>query len=189
MVSAESIRRVIHLVYPIALIYYWLPPDAYIGVDKNYIVVAVVVAFFLLEAVRLKTKFKMPLIRDYEENRIGAYALGSLGIAVGLLFFPLPVTAAAVCGMAWIDPVCSATKKGGGYPVVPVLAYVDLAVLIFLAANYEPVNALFYGMVGGVVAIAAERPNIKHIDDDLAMILVPLIVLGVLSHYFGGLLP
>ena len=175
--------------YPISLFYYWLPTDAYVGVDKNYIVVAVVAAFFILEAVRLKTKFKMPLMRDYEEKRIGAYALGSLGIAIGLLFFPLPVTAVAVCGMAWVDPICSTTKKGGGYPIVPALVYVDLAILIFLAANYEPMNALLYGIVGGVVAIAAEKPNIKHIDDDLIMTLAPMLVLGALTQYLGGLLP
>jgi dolichol kinase len=189
MVDAESVRKAIHMTYPIALIYYWLPPDAYVGVMKEYIVIAVLIAFFAIEAIRLVTKFKMPLIRDYEKSRIAAYALGSLGIGLGLLLFPLPVTAVAVCGMAWIDPMCHATKKSGGYPLIPLIAYLDLAVLIFLAANYEPLYCVFYGVVGAVVAIVAERPRIKFIDDDFVMTIVPLVVLGALNFGLGGLLP
>jgi len=189
MVSAESIRKVIHLMYPIALVYFWLPPDAYIGVGKEYIVAAVLVALFVIEAIRLVTKFKMPLIREYERSRIGAYTLGSLGIGIALVFFPLPVAAVAVCGMAWIDPLCHSTKKGGGYPLVPIIVYFDLAAFFFLSANYQPFNAIFYGAVGAVVAIASEAPKIRMIDDDFIMTLVPLIVLGALSASLGGLLP
>jgi len=189
MVDAENIRRAIHLMYPIALVYYWLPPDTYIGVGKEYIVVAVLVAFFVIEAVRLVTKFRMPLIREYERTRIGAYALGSLGIGIALVFFPLPVAAVAVCGMAWIDPLCHSTKEGGGYPVVPIIVYFDLAVLIFLFANYQPYNAILYGAVGAAVAIVSEAPKIKMIDDDFIMTVVPLIVMGALSASLGGLLP
>ncbi len=189
MVRAETLRRAIHLVYPIALSYYWFPSDSYIGIRKEYVVVAVLVAFFAIEAVRLTTKFKMPLIREYERTRIGAYALGSLGIGIGLLFFPLPVTAVAVCGMAWIDPICGATKKGGAYPIIPLIVYFDMAAMFFLFANYYPMNSIFYGAVGSLVAIAAEKPNLKLIDDDFVMIIVPLLVLGALIYFFGGLLP
>jgi hypothetical protein len=188
MVDAEKIRKAIHLAYPIALVYYWLPPDTYIGVGKEYIVVAVLVALFVIEAIRLVTKFKMPLIREYERLRIGAYALGSLGIGIALLFFPLPVAAVAVCGMAWVDPLCHSTKESGGYPVVPILVYFDLAVFFFLFANYQPFNAILYGAVGAIVAMVSEAPQIKMIDDDFIMTVVPLIVLGALSASLGGLL-
>jgi len=189
MVDAEKIRRAIHLLYPIALVYFWLPRDTYIGVGKEYVVVAVLVVIFVIEAIRMATKVKIPLLRGYERSRFAGYALGSLGVGIALVFFPLPVAAVAVCGMAWIDPLCHATRKSGGYPVVPIIAYFDLATFFFLFANYQAFNAVLYGVVGSLVAIVAEAPKIKWIDDDFIMTVVPLFVLGGLSFYLGGLLP
>ena len=188
MVEADKIRRAIHLLYPLALVYYWLPADGFIGIGKAYLVVAVLVVFFVNEAVRLATKYRMPLIRENERSRIGAYALGSLGIGIAIVFFPLPVAAVVVCGMAWVDPLCHSTRETGGYPVVPIIVYFVLAAMFFLFANYDPMMSMFYGAVGAAAAIVAEAPKIKWIDDDFVMTIVPLIVLGALTASLGGLL-
>jgi len=189
MDKAAVFRRVLHVVSPIWLAYYLIPPDSYIGVKRELLVVGMLIVIFVAEALRIGLKLKIPGIRDYEQKRPAAYALGGLGIGLGLVFFPLPVTAVAVCGMAWVDPICWATKKGGAYPIIPLIVYFDMAVMFFLFANYYPMNSIAYGAVGSLVAIAAEKPNLKLIDDDFVMIVAPLLVLGALTYFFGGLLP
>jgi len=182
MEKAERVRRIVHLSYPVALLYYAFPPDTYIGVPREFFVLGFLVAFFVLEAIRLNTGINMPLIREYERNRIGAYAVGSLAIGLGLIFFPMPATAVATCGMAWVDPLCRMTKGRNTYPVVPLTVYFVLAVLIFIVTDVQLPKAILFSSIGAVVAIAVEKPNIMEIDDDFVMVFVPLVVIGLLGY-------
>jgi len=185
MKNAELLRRAVHLLYPISLAYYLFPPDSWIGVASEILVVVVVVGFLVFEAYRLTRKVELPMIRHYERRRAGAYIFGIVGIGLGLLFFPMPITIVAVCGMAWIDPLCHATKKRSLYPVVPLIAYFFLALaLLFVFSNYSAAFAAALAVVGTVSAIAAERPSLKMIDDDFTMVIVPLLVLGAIDLLF-----
>jgi len=185
MKNAEPFRRAVHLLYPIALAYYFIPPDSLIGVPREYLVVVVVAGFIAFEAYRLTRKVEIPMIRHYEKRRAGAYAFGIVGIGLGLIFFPMPITIVAVCGMAWIDPLCHVTKKGALYPAVPLIAYYFLALALLLVfSNYGAAFAAALAVVGTVSAIAAERPSLKMIDDDFTMVIVPLLVLGAIDLLF-----
>ena len=42
-------------------------------------------------------------------------------------------------------------------------------------------GVLFYSFIGSIVAVASERPKIKWFDDDLAMQIIPVIILTLLS--------
>ena len=175
MEKAERIRGIVHLIYPVALLYYVVPPDTYIGVPREFFVLGFLVAFFALEAYRLNSDFELFLVRDYERDRIGAYALGSFAIGLGLLFFPMPATVVATCGMAWIDPLCGMTKGKRLYPFVPLAAYFILAAVLFIAVGYGPLAAAVQAVIMAVVAIAVEKPNLHQIDDDFLMVFVPLV--------------
>ena len=45
---------------------------------------------------------------------------------------------------------------------------------------------LFYSIIGSIAAVIAERPKIKWFDDDLAMQIVPMIILFALYWYDLG---
>lgn len=178
MARAEMFRRAFHLFTPFWLTYYLLPHDLDMGVAREYLVIAFLAAILIVEAVRLSMKLSIPGIREYEIGRPAAYALGGLGIGLGLLFFPMVVTVVAVAGMAWVDPICGITRKKGWYPATPLLAYFILALTTFILLEVELMISIFMAGVGAIVAIAAERPNLKMIDDDFVMIILPLVVLG-----------
>lgn len=185
MRNAELLRRAVHFLYPISLAYYLFPPDSPVGAVREYLVVAIVVGFLVFEAYRLTRKVELPMIRHYEKRRAAAYIFGIVGIGLGLLFFPMPITIVAVCGMAWIDPLCHVTKKGALYPAVPLIAYYFLALaLLFVFSDYGAPFAVALAGVGAVSAIAAERPSFKMIDDDFTMVIVPLLVLGAIVLLF-----
>lgn len=184
------VRRAFHLTSPVWLIWYWMPPDAWIGVRKEGVLLFFLCGALLIEAGRLITGFRLPGLRENESDRISGYAWGSLGLGLGLLFFPGQLVIPTFWGMAWIDPLCGYTRKKGGYPRYPVVAYLLLWLAIsFLVVPFAPYNsapiggltAVVFGGLATVVAIAAERPNLKHVDDDFLMFVVPLLAIAVLA--------
>jgi hypothetical protein len=116
-------------------------------------------------------------------------------LTIGLLFFPGEFVIAAFWGMSWIDPLCAYTRKHGGYPWIPLVAYNALAVALFLAvvplAEYgtrpvPPVLVALYAPLAAIVAVVVEKPNLKQVDDDFLMVIVPLVVLTGAAFALGA---
>ena len=190
MDRATLIRRAFHLTSPVWLIWYWMPPDSWIGVKKEYVLLFFLCGALLIEAARLITGRRIVGLRDYEQDRMSAYAWGSLGLALGLLFFPGQLVIPTFWGMAWIDPLCGYARRRGGYPQYPVLAYLGLWLAVSFAvvplAPYRTapiggLNLVLLGLVATALAIAVERPNLKYVDDDFLMFVVPLLALAGLT--------
>lgn len=189
MDRSTLVRRAFHLSSPVWLVWYWMPPDAWVGVRKEAVLVLFLCGALLIEAGRLIFRYEIPGMRDYETDRLSAFAWGSLGLALGLLYFPGELVIPTFWGMAWIDPLCARGRREG-YPIlIPWLAYLVLtsivsAVLVPLAP-YQTIPLTTGGIlllmaIAGGVAVAVERPNLKHVDDDFLMTVVPLLVLAVL---------
>lgn len=179
-------RKAFHLASPAWLVWYWLPPDAWIGVRKEAVLIVLLSVTLLIEAGRLISGRHLLGFRDYESDRLSANAWGALGLAMALLFFPGQFVIPAFWGMAWIDPLCAYTRKHGGYPWVPLAAYALLAALLLLfvvpLAVYQttavpPPRMALYVPLAAVAAIASERPKLRHVDDDFIMHVVPLLTL------------
>ena len=151
--------------------------------------IAILTVLFAFELTRLALKIKIPGLRSYEMSRPAAYAMGGLAIGIGLLFFHMPLTIVAVCGMAWIDPLCRITRRTKYYPALPLVSYFILAAIVFFFAEYSLGIVIVLAVVGSIVAIASEFPNLKFIDDDFVMILAPLVVMGGLELLFSSFLP
>ena len=184
------VRKAFHLASPVWLVWYWTPPDAWIGVPKVGVLLFFLCGTLLIEAGRLITRRRIPGLRDNESDRISAYAWGSLGLGLGLMFFPGELVIPTFWGMAWIDPLCAESRKKGGYPWVPFAAYLGLAVALMLfvvpLAPFQTAplplwRMALYAPVAAVLGLAAERPNIRWIDDDFLMHIVPLLALAGLS--------
>jgi len=101
----------------------------------------------------------------------------------------MPITIVAVCGMAWIDPVCGATKRTRLYPAAPFITYLLMAVTLLLLAGYSPALTVLLAAAGSAVAVASERPRLRVIDDDFLMVAVPLVTLGGIDYLAAVLLP
>ena len=194
MDRATLVRRGFHLASPVWLVWYWMPPDAGIGMRKELVLLLLLCGALLIEATRLITGRQFLGMRDYEANRVSAYAWGALGLAIGLLFFPGQIVIVTFWGMAWIDPLAGWARRDRGYPWVPFLGYLALAVILSLGlvptAPYRtsPWNLgliAAFAPLAAVVALAAERPNLKHVDDDFLMHVAPMITLAILSAMLG----
>jgi len=186
-VDRTIVRRAFHLTSPVWLIWYWMPPDSWVGVPKAAVLLFFLCGALLIEAARLITGRRIVGLRDYEQDRMSAYAWGSLGLTLGLLFFPGEIVIVTFWGMAWIDPLCGFSRKRGGYPWLPFVAYlalgVALSVLVVPTAPYQTTaftleRIALYVPLAAVLAVAAERPNLKHFDDDFLMNVLPMLALA-----------
>lgn len=188
--TSTLVRRAFHLTSPVWLIWYWMPPDAWVGVRKEAVLVSFLCLALLIEAARLISGRQLLGMREYESGRISAFAWGSLGLALGLFFFPGEIVIVTFWGMAWIDPLCLYARRKGGYPYVPLVAYLTLAVVLSLAvvptAAYQTTalpawRVFLYAPLAAILAVAVEKPNLRHVDDDFLMNVVPLLGLAAVQ--------
>lgn len=172
------VRRGLHLVSPVLLAYYLLPDDLGIGWPRPQAAFLVWIVTLAIEVTRLVTGLDVVGLREYERGQVSAYFWGGTALLLGFLLFPPPFVAVALCGMAWVDPLCALTKERGGYPYVPLVAYGVLAlVALRILTPWSLASVALLGAVAAVVAVAAEYPSLRHVDDDFTTQMAPLLAL------------
>ncbi|MHB1434851.1 MAG: hypothetical protein ACYCPN_00850 [Thermoplasmata archaeon] len=174
-------RRILHGLGAGAIAYYLLPTQLIGGFSKLDLLLTLLGAVLLLEALRLGTGLDLPTVRPYERGRLASFAFFAISLTLALLLFPVPIGAATILGASWVDPLAGefrlSSRYRRGYPVVPGLVYAGLATSMLVV--WSPIAfplALGVGAGMAVVALAAEYPKSRWFDDDLAMTLLPAAV-------------
>lgn len=164
------------------LLYYLLPNDFFVVAPKEYILLAALVAALVLELLRHAVGLELPTLRPYEEHRVASFVWYALALVGAILLFPVPIAAAVVLGTALVDPLVGGLRESDRgrrlYPAVPfafycVLAFVGLGPI----GGWPLASAVPLAFLTAAVGLAAEYPKIPWIDDDLAMMFVPALVL------------
>ena len=176
------LRRLFHLAGVAVLAYYVLPPQFFLVLPTESVLVLALIAVLAIELVRLLGGVEVPTIREYERRRMASYAWYGIALVVAVLIFPKPVAIAVVLGTALVDPLIGELRQSAAayarwYPWLPVLVYLALAVLPLMWYGWGPVRSAAAAAVAGVVAVAVERPKVAEVDDDLAMTILPAVVL------------
>lgn len=182
MDAGSAFRRAFHAASPLFLAYYLLPLDLWIGFPRSYLAVTLWSVTLVIETLRLAFGLDIIGLRDYEQDQISAYFWGGTALTLGLLFFPPPFVVVVMCGMAWIDPLCAWTRKVGGYPLLPLVFYavIVLAVLRLMSTS-SLMDLAILATLASAVAIAAEYPTVRYVDDDFTMQMVPLLAMTLLG--------
>jgi hypothetical protein len=179
-------RRLLHLLGAAILLYYVIPRHLvgwFTTADLLLLGLALVIA---LEILRWTAGVELPTIRPYEKKRIASYTFYAVALVAAVLLFPAPVAFVVVLGTAFVDPLVGELRLSdrwrSTYPWFPGVVYVLLgAGALILAGHWPAFAAVTFAGIGAVVALAAERPKIPNVDDDLAMTLLPaLVLLGLL---------
>ncbi len=186
-------RRAFHLCAPLFLVYYLIPEDMWeLGVSKKILLLVVFLSVMTIEATRLITGSVFFGLREYEKKQLSAYAWAAIGITLAFLFFPPVFVVCTVVGMGWTDPLIGELKKHWkkGYPAVPLAVYfiITMGCLHVFSDIQIYIQILLAGLTT-VVAILVEYPQLKCVDDDFLMLIIPLLVLSVVYEclLFTGL--
>jgi hypothetical protein len=193
-------RRLFHLASPVFLSYYWIPecvsrPDLTQaqcpvgGITREGLLLLFLGAALCIEVARISLRIPIFGMRGYEEQRVSAYAWGSIGLALGLVFFPPVLVVPVFCGMAWIDPLCAWARKTHRYPRLPAVGYAAVfASLLVAMGGLDPLEIAALTAIAAPVALLAEYADLRQVDDDFLMTVVPLLVLTAVFYPITALL-
>ena len=189
--APHMFRRLFHLASPVFLLYYWVPEEiGTTGIRRQALLLLVVGTVLALDVGRIALRIPVFGLRKYEAGRISAYAWGTIALAIGFVFFPPVLVIPAFCGMAWIDPLCAWTRRTRRYPSLPAIAYavVFASVLVVIGSGLDSLEIAALTGIATPVALLAEYPDIRVVDDDFLMTIVPLIALWPLLGAITALL-
>ena len=185
-------RRMMHMTGATVLVYYLIPVDFFVVAPKLDVLLAALAAVLVIEALRWVLHLELPTIRPYEARRIGSYVFYSIALVGAVVLFPVPIAAAVVLGTALVDPLAGELRASGRlrvlYPGVPLAVYIALAFVGLAAIGRWPWDdAVGLAVLAAVVGVAAERPKLAWVDDDLAMTFLPAIALYLVGVVALGL--
>lgn len=186
------LRRGFHLGAAIALAYYVLPAKVLVVLTTEQLLLAGLAGVLALEALRLARLLEIPTIRPYELARPASYAFYAVAIVVAILVFPEPIAVVVVLGTAGIDPLIGELRLAPRlarrwYPAGPIVAYAAVALTgLGLVGRWAAAPALVGAAIAAVIAVAAERPKIGGVDDDLVMTLAPAAALVAVALLLPG---
>jgi len=186
MIDGTQIRRFFHLASPIFLVYYLFPPQLSVDVTRYAITFLAVGTVMCAELARIGLGLQLFGMRAYEGDRMSAYAQGTLGLFLGLMFVDPRIVIPSMVGMAWIDPLCATARQHGWPRAIPAVAYfaLYLSIVTIFGAHDWPIRILFAGLAS-LTAIAVEGPILRYVDDDFLMLVAPMAVLTVASLVLG----
>jgi hypothetical protein len=175
-------RRLLHAAGAAVLIYYAIPDNFFLITPKLYVLLAALTAVLLLEILRHIAHLELPTIRPYEARRIGSFAFYAIALVGAVVLFPEPIGAAVVLGTAFVDPLAGELRGSASvrrlYPAIPLVAYAGLAFVgLRLIGGWPGVDSAGLAGLAAAIGIAAERPKLDWLDDDLTMTFLPAIAL------------
>ena len=157
------------------------------GLERIYFAIILWIIIITIEYLRLKNKFELVGMRDYEKNRVAGFVWFVSGTFTIFIFtemgaFPQSIAIATIIMAAYTDPVIGeANRKLGGNWGLGIGFFCGF--LIYMAV----LGSIFYSSIGALVAVIVEKPKLKWFDDDLAMQIFPAAILSIL--WLGGLGP
>jgi hypothetical protein len=187
-------RRILHCLGALVLLYFALPRHLIAWFTTEMLLLIALGLVLVLELLRWVIGVELPTIRSYEKARIASYTFYAVALVAAVLLFPLPIAIVVVLGTALVDPLIGEVRRssrwGSTYPWFPWAVYVLLGTGgLVLVTHWPAFAAIIFSGIAGVIALAAERPKIPELDDDLAMTLVPALVLAALLLFTHGIFP
>jgi len=177
----------VHALIALAPVYYLLPVEiGSTGVRRWMLLVLFLGAMIAFESFRLAKGWKFFGLRPHETKQIASFAWAAAGITATLWLFPMEIASAALVGMAMVDPLAGSLRGARFRDAITLsascLAYLALALAVLLAAGEHDLLGCFgLALVGTALAIPSEWVDVRHIDDDFLMLVIPAAGMTALS--------
>ena len=193
--NGHIFRRLIHLsmiVFP--FVYYWYGNQIseYLTtvfereISRESVVTFLLIFIVIVEFGRLFLGITIFGQRDYEKKQISALAWGGVSICICFLFAPLGGYKEAYIGLpiiftiSIVDPLLGETRKILDSNKLIISIALIVSFLIWFSCSIFLETPLWFSLIMPPLAIIAEWPSLKYIDDNATMILLPLIASLVL---------
>ena len=181
------VRRLAHAAVALAPLYYLLPVDLpYVGFRRWIVLIVFIAVMFAFESIRIWKNWTFMGLRPHEKGHLASHAWAAAGLVIVLWLFPKDIASAAIVGWALVDPVLGElrSRKMSDLSVITLsfAAYFVLAVAMFVLWNERgALELVALSLVGAAVAIPAEWAEIRYVDDDFMMSVLPALAMLALS--------
>lgn len=182
----HSVRRLIHVLM------FFIPPlyfgfgakiSAMLHLHPEQILICIIIIILVFEILRIKRGWLLFGQRQHERHFLSSFAQGAVAIAITLLAIPggyahgLQYAWPMVAVLAVVDPVMGEMRrfKLQRKWVLSIGLIVAVIIWALFCWNYEFNPWLV--LIMPLVAIAAEVPNLRWLDDNATLLLFPLLVL------------
>lgn len=178
--EGNLLRRVSHALLSLGVFYYWLPDPLFVeGLPKWWGLIAATLLACVIEFARIKRRVPIPGMRPYEEKRIGGYLYAVIGTVLVLWFSPAIVGVPCILGMAWCDPLAGELRHARvnemRIATFTAITYALIALFSLTILSAEPITMIILIAAMTPLAVISEQIDIKHLDDDLTMLVVPAV--------------
>ena len=180
-------RRLIHismLVIPLIYYPYGHAIAAFFHLTVvSFLLILLVVALF---AEFLRISFGVVLFgqRGYESKQISAFAWGMFSIVIVLLISPgLKFSVPIIWSLSLADPLMGEMRRIVKSAFWVEFVGVNVVLAIWWGCAYWFSLSLWWGVLLAPLTVAAEWLDLKWIDDNALMLLVPLIVVMIVSQF------
>lgn len=182
--EGHLLRRIIHicmLFLPFIYYFYGLTIAKWLSIPLDLLIIIPVSIILLLELLRLSLGWVVVGQRSYERKQLSAFTWGAISIAPILLFLPkeygIPIVAAWALG----DPLLGELRRLNFSTLFIVVVGIFFVEIIWLLAALLLGASPWIALLMGPVTVAAEWPNLKWLDDNAMMLLIPFFVVWVLG--------
>ena len=185
MIDEQIYRRFNHTIAACFVVYF-LFPEKIMGLERYYLIFLFWLLVVGIEIARFQKNVEILGLRDYEKNRIAGFVWFASGACLLLGLYeidlaPQSFVIGTIIMAAYTDPVIGEANKRYDDKWGLILG-LGCSFLIYQLI----IGVFFYAIIGSIVAVIAERPKIKWFDDDLAMQIIPIIVMCFLYSYGIG---
>ncbi len=171
-----------------APVYYLIPEHLAYGIPRWALPILFLGGIIAFEAYRHIKGITFIGLRPHERHQIASFAWAAAGITLVLWVFPHDIAAAALIGMAIVDPIAGEMRDrsiGSRMTLaVSFFTYLCLCTTVLLVAHERSVLAvLMMSSVATVIAITAEAFKVKYVDDDFLMAVLPATAMAALALF------
>ncbi|MFI4919777.1 MAG: hypothetical protein ACHP65_09505, partial [Legionellales bacterium] len=167
----------------IPVIYYWIkvPVSHYLGLSSLSLLLILASVLLMVEIIRIQQGWLFFCQREYERKTPSAFIWTGLGLIVVLIFAPqyhgyeAAFTFPIIWSLAVGDPLLGECRRMGYAPTAAVLITLLPLSIIWLLTSIWFTTPYWLILVLPGLAILAEWPSIRWLDDNFIMMTVPLL--------------
>ena len=157
-----------------------------VGLTLDEVVATFVLVAVIGEMIRLKLGFTVFGQREYESKQVSALAWGALAIGLVLLITPTKEYAyPLIFSLTFGDPFMGELRRKGMDSRSVIIAACVFLIGIWLACWYAFGTPMIVCLIVAPIAVLAETPRLRYIDDNATMLLVPLAAVVTLEPFFN----
>lgn len=176
-IIAHIARRFIHVsMLIVPLLYYHFSPLFSVKTLRLSIIIFI---FFIFLVEKLRIRYRLVFFgqRAYEAMQISAFAWTMLSLGIILLFSPsVAYSIAIIATCAFVDPLMGEMRLRKINQSRVVASGILMGMIVWAACSIVYHLPFWLVVLMPPIAVAAEWPKLKWIDDNALMLLVPLVV-------------